>query len=115
MVDIRALDPSMCKCREKGIAHLMSEWSQRVLGRIKKAIEDGRPINLKRLQHEAQLTASIARGGKSAFAAHNVEFGHLCDECPYRLKNPAKKADLGIGEIKARTPPPPEEFQSVDD
>lgn len=95
-MEIRELRPEMCKCRQKTLAEQMADWGRRATKRILDAITSGRPVDMARLNHEANLAASVARGGASPFAARNLGYGHLCDECPYRLKNPATNAGLGV-------------------
>ena len=106
----RPLTPDMCKCREKSLAQQINDWKQRAMPRILKAVQAGQSIDMKRLQHEAQLAASISRKGPMAFAEQNREFGHFCDDCPYRKQTPGRKADLGLGAAKSRPtkPAPPE-------
>ena len=89
-MDHSNLDPDMCKCRRNELSRLIASWSGRAQKRIESAIASGKTIDMNAVKHEAQLVASLARGGPMAFAENNTHYGHLCDECPYRKRSPLR-------------------------
>lgn len=89
-MDHSNLDPDMCRCRKTELPKLIASWSGRAQSRIEDAIKTGLAIDMNAVKHEAQLVASLARGGPMAFAPNNAHYGHLCDSCPYRKRTPMR-------------------------
>lgn len=87
-MDHSKLDPDHCSCRNKPLPNLVASWSKRAQDRLLAAIKDGRPVNVDAVKQEAQLVASLARGGPMAFAEANAHYGHFCPECPFRKRTP---------------------------
>lgn len=87
-MDHSNLDPDVCRCRKESLAKLVSSWSKRAQDRVLAAISAGKKIDMSAVKHEAQLVASISRGGPMAFAKQNEHYGHFCDDCPYRKRTP---------------------------
>lgn len=91
MAGYSRLDPEMCKCSKKELPQLVSEWKPRARERLVAILKAGGKINMDRVKHEAQLMVGISKGGGQAFAEHNGEYGHFCDDCPYRKKRPFRE------------------------
>lgn len=89
-MDHSQLDPDVCKCSKRSLPLLVSDWAKRAQDRLTDALKTGRPIDMSAVKHEAQLVASLARGGPMAFAPQNSHYGHFCDECPYRRRTPLR-------------------------
>lgn len=87
-MDHSKLDPDHCRCRNKPLPGLIADWSPRAQERILEAIKQGKPVNMDAIKHEAQLVASLARGGPMAFAPDNANYGHFCADCPFRKRAP---------------------------
>lgn len=87
-MDHSKLDPDVCRCRKDSLPRLVSSWSKRAQERVIAAINSGLPIDMSAVKHEAQLVASLSRGGPMAFAEQNAHYGHFCDTCPYRKRTP---------------------------
>ncbi len=91
-MNIERLDPDMCACARKPLQTLVAEWSARARARVAEIIRQGKVVNMDAMKHEAKMLASLGRSGPAAFAETNREFGHFCDECPYRKKVPHREA-----------------------
>jgi len=89
-MDHTKLTPDSCKCRGADLAKLVASWSKRAQSRVEQAFKDGLPVDVSAVRHEAQLVASIARGGPMAFAPENQHYGHFCPDCPYRRRTPMR-------------------------
>lgn len=91
MVTNTNLKPEDCKCRQETLPALVARWRARTLARVKAAFEVG-GVDMRKVQTEAKLLANLAAGGKWAFEGNNPSLGHLCDECPYRKRNPLRSS-----------------------
>lgn len=91
-MDHSNLDPDMCKCRKTELPRLVAAWSRTAQARIEAAVQKGLPIDMSAVKHEAQLVASLAKGGAAAFALQNTHYGHLCETCPYRKRTPMRSS-----------------------
>jgi guanyl-specific ribonuclease Sa len=89
-MDHSKLDPDLCKCSKQSLASLVASWSKRAQDRVQAVIASGKPVDMSAVKHEAQLVASMARGGPMAFAQQNAHYGHFCEECPYRRRTPMR-------------------------
>lgn len=85
------IDPETCECRKESLPALVARWRARTLARVTDAIENG-GLDIRKVQAEAKLLVNLAAGGKWAFEGNNPSLGHLCDECPYRKRNPLRSS-----------------------
>lgn len=91
-MDHSNLDPDMCRCRKTELPRLVATWARSAQARIEVAVQQGKPIDMNAVKHEAQLVASLAKGGAAAFAPQNTHYGHLCETCPYRKRAPMRSS-----------------------
>lgn len=90
-MDFSRLEPAMCKCSRKPLPELVAAWSARTQERVKQVMLSGKRLNFDALKKEAQMLASLGRGGPAAFAEQHAHYGHFCDECPYRAHTPFRE------------------------
>ena len=100
-MDHSKIQPADCKCRNQQLPSLVSSWSKRAMSRIQEAMENGQAVDVDAVKHEAQLVASLGRGGPMAHAEKNLGYGHLCEDCPFRKRTPLTST-LGVDRPKAR-------------
>lgn len=88
MADFSRLDPDLCACSKKTLPEVISSWKFRARDRLVAILKAGGKIDMNRVKHEAQLVTGIPKAGGQAFAEQNGDYGHFCDDCPYRKKRP---------------------------